>query len=504
MTTAAALWRKIQGTTTPETKKANEYFEDYLRRNGSSAETLSAMKEIIDEFAVRTPRMFVSKCIDGRVHGSKGKGYPPTTITFSRTEGNNMDTGLNNTVFWRRINRVTLDAKYNTPGVPALFIALGHRSGSDIKHAKEPGYHALGCAAHSANDAAALEAVVKQAKAVRERYRPEELYVLHGMTDTDDMSERLYFPDGTIIDSAEIIETLQNAGKTMQQPADIFTKSFLTSPLDDTATALYVHNLRPGKLLEGVEAPMYRDFQTALAMETYLLREISKAEKRRQGNDIIDDQVFEEVWKRLQGIKELPESLKGPFLYQILWNIAYALYQRMRMGTLDKKEQDVHLSHGETLVCYGDGFEVLSRNKAVLVKTGRGNDMDALNVAKKVLMNNRNHHKQEHPPLVHINVEVSDDLGSFDAFNDQILSKVSTMTQAIDEVFGLDVRILTTYSYKFEKRFYPIQVRPSSDTGEEDPRLSYPVDIIQSLTSRTLTRIELQRRENTFAHMMQE
>src|SRR3989339_1274767 len=129
MVTAEILQRKKRDQTaeTPETKKANEYFEGYLKKNNSSAETLSSMREIIDEFSKRTPRMFVSKCIDGRVHGSKGKGYPPTTITFSRTEGNNLDTGMNNTVFWGRINRVLLDARYNTPGVPALFIALAHR-----------------------------------------------------------------------------------------------------------------------------------------------------------------------------------------------------------------------------------------------------------------------------------------------------------------------------------------------------------------------------------------
>ena len=54
------------------------------------------------------------------------------------------------------------------------------------------------------------------------------------------------------------------------------------------------------------------------------------------------------------------------------------------------------IDHAEELVCYGDGFETLPRNKAVLVKTGRGDDIDALTVAKNVVEKNRKRYKQDH------------------------------------------------------------------------------------------------------------
>ena len=46
-------------------------------------------------------------------------------------------------------------------------------------------------------------------------------------------------------------------------------------------------------------------------------------------------------------------------------------------------EKAKHLDHDEELICYGDGFELLPRNKTILVKTGRGDDVNALQVAQK-------------------------------------------------------------------------------------------------------------------------
>ena len=73
-----------------------EYLDQYLKENISESETLSRMRNVISEFAARAPKILVTKCIDGRVHGSKQKGFPATTIRFGRTDGNIVSTDKNN------------------------------------------------------------------------------------------------------------------------------------------------------------------------------------------------------------------------------------------------------------------------------------------------------------------------------------------------------------------------------------------------------------------------
>ncbi len=476
----------------PEVAAANAFFEGYLMKNVASAETLQSMGDIIREFKKRTPRLKVTKCIDGRVHNSKSKGYPPGTVTFSRTEGNNVDLSLSNTIFWSRIDRVVLDAKRHTPGMPALFIALGHRSG-----------RGHGCAAHGLDDAKALEAVRTQATRVREVYGPDELYVLHGMTNTDDMSESLIFPNGIVVDSEKIIAELDTPSHPLRHPTDVFQPEFLDTRLDDVATDRFVGHRTARELLRGNEAPMYREFRAALAMESYLVREVCRIQKHGgTPNTVIQPRIFSHVSARLDEAGGFPESLKGPVLYHILWNIAYALYQRRRLETLDAPEQEKILDHSEELVCYGDGFELLSRNECVLVKTGRGNDEDALRVARKVLDNNRARRRQAHPPLVHINVEVSGDMSDWDSFNDQVLCKIKTLLRPIYSVFGKDVRVLTSYSFRQEKIFYPVKMETDDGSDAGDPRECFRADVTRRLTDENFTKAELDRRQNTYVQHM--
>lgn len=472
-----------------ETLAANEYFEQYLRENTEASEVMLSMQDIIDEFKKRSPRMVKSKCIDGRGHGSKAIGRPQKTVRFLRSDGVKGDLSFSNTTFWNRINREVLDAKRHTPGMPALFVAMGHDS--ELAH---------GCAAHGGSPKLALEEVEKQAKRVQEVYKPEDLYVLYGMMNTDDMSEMLIFPDGTKIDSAEIIRECDSEAEPLYEPADVFQSNFLDRPLDDDATDRYVKHLPPRELLEGTEAPMYRDLQTALAMETYLLREIVRIRKNgHEQNHLLQPSVLERISRKLDSIIGLPDSLKGPLLYQIVWNIAYALYKRRRLESMTEEERERQLEHAEELVCYGEGFELLSRNKCILVKTGRGNDEEALIVAKNVLSSNRTKRAQEHPSLVHINVEVTGALPNWDAFNEQVLSKIKTMLMPVRNVFGEDVRILTTYSYLNEKKFYPVKLQDEEDESTQE---SYPLDITRQLVDSSFTSAELERRENAYSQYM--
>ncbi len=61
---------------------AHDFFHAYLIDNTADADTLTRMHNVIAEFSARAPKMIVMKCIDGRVHGSAAKGYPPTTVLF--------------------------------------------------------------------------------------------------------------------------------------------------------------------------------------------------------------------------------------------------------------------------------------------------------------------------------------------------------------------------------------------------------------------------------------
>ncbi|MCR1795472.1 MULTISPECIES: hypothetical protein [unclassified Leptospira] len=443
---------------------ANEYIDQYLKENVLHSETIHRMKHVIHEFSLRAPKVLVTKCIDGRVHGSKLKGYPVTTIRFGRTDGNIVSTNINNFWFWNRIDRVVNDALCNTPGMPALFIAYMHRS--DI-----PG---LGCAAHGGNEKAARTAIAEQAQAVRNIFPKDQLYVIEGITNTDLMSETLIFDDGTIIDSQEIV-----ANFGFNEPSEIFHSVFLKDQIKDPAISRNVGFKIPEELFSGKVPDFYADFQISLSLKSFLIREISGVVSSGELNSqkLIQPDLFHAVYQKLSGIRDLPSTLLPSLLYQIIWNVAYTLNQKRKLSKLPAEERSKHLDHAEELICYGEGFDLLQRNKAVLVKTGRGDDTDALHVAKKVLEKNRQNDPKPYPTIVHLNVEVSGELRSWEDFNENVSSKVNTMVRNLEVVFqDQEVVILTTYSYLDQKRFYPIHTK-------SDPRISYPTDVILELNS---------------------
>ena len=463
---------------------AKEYIDQYLKENVLQSETILRMKHVIREFSLRAPKVLVTKCIDGRVHGSKLKGYPVTTIRFGRTDGNIVSTNINNFWFWNRIDRVVNDALCNTPGMPALFIAYMHRS--DI-----PG---LGCAAHAGNEEAARAAIKEQVEAVRKVFPKEQLYVIEGITNTDLMSETLVFDDGTIIDSQEIV-----ANFGFKEPYEIFHFTFLKNQIKDPAISKNVGFKTPEELFSGKVPDFYADFQTSLSLKSFLIREISAiiSSGEKDSQKLIQPELFHTVYQKLSGIKNLPSTLFPSLLYQIIWNVAYTLNQKRKLSKLPEKERWKQLDHAEELICYGEGFELLQRNKAVLVKTGRGDDTDALLVAKKVLDKNRQNDPKPYPAIIHLNVEISGELRSWEDFNENVSSKVNTMVRNLDIVFqNQEVVILTTYSYLDQKRFYPIHTKL-------DPRISYPIDVISDINGEDkFSAIGLKTKEAFYAGEM--
>lgn len=444
-------------------EKACEFFHKYLSENISDADTLERMRNVIAEFSARAPKLVVMKCIDGRVHGSKAKGYPPTTIRFGRTDGNIVSLDRSNFWFWNRIDRAVKDAHFNTPETPAVFIAFLHHSP-----------RGFGCATHKSNDAAALKSVEAQIAEVRKTYSDTELYVMGGDTNTDIMAETLIFPGSYRIDTENIIQYCN-----LKRPRDVFHEFFLTKNLDDVATSRNVEHKTPDELLKGINPEFFVNFQTCLNMQNYLLREITTNIRKDRGDlkRLIRPDVLDYIFVTLDRIA-MPPTLVGPILYQIIWNITYALYQTNLIDHLSPDELERHLDHAEELVCYGDGFETLPRNKTVLVKTGRGDDIDALVVAKDVMERNRRRYKQDHKPLVHINIEVNGQMMSWDDFNDDVGSRILTMRRNVDHVFGNEVAMLTSFSYRDEKRFYPVKLK------QNDPRMAYPADVISEINSK--------------------
>lgn len=490
----AGATRRTSHLQNADSRAAADHLRRYLGENVLTSETLRSMRHGIQVFLSYAPRLFVSKCIDGRVHGSLGKGYPPTTVTFSRTEGNRVALTPENMHFWNRVNSVVLSARRHTPDCPALFIALGHHA--RLGH---------GCAAHHEDDSAALAAVRDQALTMQAKYDPRDLYVIYGMTNTDDGAERLLFLDGHEVDSTAIIATLDTSAKPLKVAADVFQPEFLDRLVDDRPTDRSLEGRTPRQILHGPEARIFHDVQTSIAMQTYLLQDVSRVVYNQTRNNVIfEPRVFDEVHSKLSAVRNLPSRLVAPLVYQTLWNIAYTLHERERLVKLDEVKRRRELEHAEVIVGYGEGFELERRNRLVLAKPGRGDDQLALQVARKVLLSNRERDPQPHPPLVHVNVELAGDVDCWEAFNRDVLAPLMTRVENVHSVFGADCRVLTTYSRTHEKCFYPVRINP--DTGplthlDDDPRECYPVDVTRGLSDQNFHRQQLALREQVYKHM---
>ena len=442
--------------------KTKEYISYYLKENIIESETLHRMKPVISEFASRAPKILVTKCIDGRVHGSKAKGYPTTTIRFGRTDGNIVSTAKNNYSFWNRIDSTVNDAICNTPEMPAIFIAYMHKS--------DKGF---GCAAHNNNEEESLKAIQNQTREIQKIFSTDRLYVLQGITNTDSMAETLLFDESIRISSEDLISDF-----SLNNLTDIFYKGFLKYPIKDPATARFVNFKTPEELMIGNPPLFHSDFQTSLSLKSFLLLEISRIinDNDPLSQKLVQPDLFHALLSLLKNIKSLPKSLIPAFFYQMFWNISYAINQKNKLDSMTESEQLKIIDHAEEIICYGDGFELLPRNKTILVKTGRGNDIEALQVAKRVLEKNRSKKNPEYSKIIHLNIEVSGEQISWEDFNENISSKLHTMLRPISEIFDQDINILTTYSYRDQKRFYPINTI-------QDNRIINPVNIIDGINS---------------------
>lgn len=482
------------GELSPESARANEAFLEYLRGNVQASAVLNRLQDRIRVFLDVAPRVFITKCIDGRVHTNDEIGYPPATIKSVRAEGTIVDLTANNTLLWNRLNSVILAARRHTPDCPALFLAMAHR-----------GELGSGCAAHGQDDENALRTVRDQADELRRQFRPEELYIVHGISNTDDHSNRLIFADGHELDAARIIRHLDTGDSPLRRPADAFQAEFLDRLIDDRRTDVLVGRRAPRVIMDGAAAPMYHDLQVMIAMEAYLIGEMTRILGNRSRNNVVfQPRLLDYVVEAVDAVEGLPRSLVPALVYQVIWNITYALHHRRRLDAIrDELQSRLELDHAENMVAYGEGFEVEPRNLLVLVKPGRGKDLEALAVARRVITKHRhNRGPQDHPPLVHINAEIAGSMDSWLAFNDNVLARLLTMIANVHAVFGDDCRVLTTYSYREEKRFYPVRVDPATAAGGGDPRDCFPGDVGAGFFEDTFSNNELRLREDAYTRSL--
>jgi hypothetical protein len=356
-----------------------------------------------------------------------------------------------------------------------------------------------GCAAHNQDNDRALATVQKQAEEIRKLYRPDQLFVMHGMTNTDDHSLRFIFADGHELDTARLIAKLDTPEMPLNEPERAFHPDFLNQPLDDREANILLDGHSPGAVMSG-PAPMFHDIRAMVAMESYLVNEMRRIVINRSRNNVVfDPRLLEAVLSLLHSVSGLPDELTAPLAYQTIWNVAYTLHERRQMEALqDEEQRGFLLQHAENMVAYGEGFELEHRNTLVLVKPGRGNDLEALDVARRVIVQHRHRRgQQNHPSLVHVNVELTSTRESWQAFNVTVLAKLLTMVTNVRHIFGDDCCLLTTYSYRSQKRFYPVHVQP--DSLSPDLSEAFPINLASGLTNESFSRNELTLREDAFS-----
>ena len=223
------------------------------------------------------------------------------------------------------------------------------------------------------------------------------------------------------------------------------------------------------------------------------ISEIAKSDGKK--NKVINPQLFKLIWDQLKEVKGLPEGLRGSLLYQIVFNVAYSIYKRRQVPKMSEEEKKKELDHGEELICFGDGFELLSRNSAILAKIGRGDNTEALRTSKDVW---EHRFGKQKTPKIHMNIEVPGKIDSWSSFTSYVLNKLETMRAEVIEVFGTNVHIMATYSYEDKKMFLPVQTIIKGKTSINRKRV-FPMDIVEGMQSREYTETNLAHRERDYA-----
>jgi hypothetical protein len=343
---------------------------------------------------------------------------------------------------------------------------------------------------------AALQAVRNQARRISEdeNMKRANTYAVFGMTNTDSGLETLHFfskkgKSEVVLDPEKVIKSLG-----LREPRDIFTISGARETITDETVVEHIGKRAPERLFEN-DARVFNDRRYGNAMEYFLLKAAKKAAHGENG-DTLNPALVETITKILDTVQDppIPEAMKTGILYQVIWNISHGLYKKNKLAGLDDTSREQQLYHSEKLIACGTGFELLDRGSALLVSTNEGTSMQdnleiAFHVIKHVRETTRREQLGRHPPLVHINIELNEPIGS-PARIVNVKARLRTLADILKEANRgqpEQYRLLTTYSYTgasnayadVKKRLFPVRVGATDPDGNSIE--SCPVDILANI-----------------------
>jgi hypothetical protein len=461
------------------TEAAHTYFRQDLKKNREAARVFNQMLPVIEQFAEQANvSMIVCKCMDGRAHTNNHKGLPPTFATNLRSQGNVIDTGRGNRDLWNLFEYQA--ALANSEGKFLVILTSAHRS--DLSGGCAAFKRPYDASQKSGDERAQFnvhEQALQLATAIHEddSIDSARVQVLSAMTNTDTGAMRFYDHSGELIFDCESLLK----SEVLRDSSDVFEGAFLYHPISESWAHESIRGRMPQSLIDGPNAPFFSDMRTKIALEAYLIRRIKEG-RVNPGVDV----VRHDVLKRIHGgFDKMPSAIHHFLTYMMAANLAHAAHHRnenTRLAMADVDRLRIRLGHAELKMAYSlTGHDLEEPNTMILVKPGAGSDEVSVQIGKDVLNHNLNalHLQDKLPPLVHINIEVDEPIDTWEHYL-EIRSRMRAKLGIVKQVFGNDVRVLTTYSYRQNvkavqtKQFFPLSanprnarivIRPNEDLG---------------------------------------
>jgi hypothetical protein len=461
------------------TEAAHAYFRQDLQKNREAARVFNQMLPVIEQFAEQANvSMIVCKCMDGRAHTNNHKGLPPTFATNLRSQGNVIDTGRGNRDLWNLFEYQA--ALANSEGKFLVILTSAHRSdlSGGCAAFKRP-YDASPKSGDERAEFNVHEQALQLATAIHEddSIDSTRVRVLSAMTNTDTGAMRFYDHSGELIFNCEGLLK----SEVLRDSSDVFEGAFLYHPISESWAHESIRGRTPQSLIDGPNAPFFSDMRIKIAFEAYLIRRIKEG-GANPGVDVVRHDILKSMHGRFD---KMPLAIHHFLTYMMAANLAHAAHYRnenTRLAMADADGLKIRLGHGELKMAYSlTGHDLEEPNTMILVKPGAGSDEVSVQIGKNVLNHNLNalHLQDKLPPLVHINIEVDEPIDTWEHYL-EVRSRMRAKLGIVKQVFGNDVRVLTTYSYRQNvkavqtKQFFPLSanprnarivIRPNEDLG---------------------------------------
>jgi hypothetical protein len=464
--------------------KAAEYWHNHLSRNIQYSEVLQRCSDLMRRFKGVSNPLFTCSCMDGRMHGSKAIGFPPTSVLPTRTDGARLDLDHSNNDLYRCVDELITYAKKesSTP----LCVFFGHRSETDPDH--------LGCAAFLNSDEAVLDNARSSAYKVKKLYNNRNVETVYAMTNTDDMSIDMYVPcsEGDIrISVTELIKEFDLKPGKVQ---GLLQNGFITEPAADPSVFERLGQATFKKLYRTISSKgkngIYDNLEAQICLQTLLTEDIHATVSA--GNfaesKAVHLPLMEKLMKLFEPATHLDAQTKATLMYMIIWNMSHTLYQKERYEHMSSDARRAYLGHSENHIAFGEGFELLGRNEALIVRPGMRDEREALKTARNVILSHSNKGSKE-PLKVHINVEIERNSMTIHRVIREIHRRMRHVSVAMETQECL---FLTSYSYAEEKIFYPVDAFDMTDRNYADEWLSYPVSVTKNQDEKSKVKQLLQ------------